>query len=252
VTTLLCGPWLAEFGWEVATWIPAMRAYSTQFQKTIVLCRDGHEYLYNDFCNDFMYDNRIGAPDRWLLNGKKVYPLIKSQKDCTVISAREKHCMDWPRQYRRYGQKMPNGYDIVFHARAETKYGQKKLNWAIEKYIETAEWFKGLKMCCVGTKAHDFPGVEDKRNISLEQLCNVLASAKVMLSPSSGPAHLASLCGCPHVVLTDDKYQKQIRATNRKRYEYLWNPFNTSCTILDKDNWHPSPKKVIKALGEYL
>lgn len=255
MSTLVAGPWLGEMGWQVATWVPAIRAhvYTRHYEAVTVICRTGHEYLYSDFCQtSYVNDDRRGLPDRWLLNGKLVRPKFGVTCFAELVTPTEKVCMTWPRQFRRYGTPSPGGYDIVFHARAETKYKQAKWNWPVENYRKVAEHFGGLRICCIGTTAHHIPGVEDKRNIPLSELCDLLASAKVMLSPSSGPAHLASHCGCPHVVMTSDKYQKQIKATNRARYEKLWNPFSTPCKVLDHHNWQPPVDKVVKALEKFL
>ncbi len=252
MSTLVAGPWLGEFGWEVATWVPAIRAHSERFDKVTVICRPGNEYLYRDFCRSFAHDDRRGRPDRWLLEGALVSPRDFYGDRVKVVKPREKVCMDWPRFYQHYGHRIYGGYDIVFHARAETKYGQKNHNWPVENYVEVRDRFPGLKICCIGTVAYAIPGVDDRRSIGLEATCTLLASAKVLLSPSSGPAHLASLCNCAHVVMTDDKVQKQIGATNRKRYEKLWNPFGTPCKVLDHDNWQPPVEKVVKALEKFL
>jgi hypothetical protein len=245
---------LGEFGWEIATWVPAVRSLANGWEQVVIICCTGHDYLYSGFDSKhvrFVHDDRTGRPDRWLLDGKKVHPLER-YPDCHVVSPTEAICMDSPRRYRRYGKLIEPRYDIVFHVRAETRYHSKKRNWPVEKFAEVRSEFAGLRICCIGTCAKDVPGTDDKRNIPLADLCDLLASAKVLLSPSSGPAHLASYCGCPHVVMTDYKYQKQIRATNRSRYERLWNPFNTPCTVLDEDNWQPSVKTVCRTLEKYL
>lgn len=252
MSTLVAGPWLGEFGWEVATWVPAIRAHAKKFDSVVVYCRGGHEHLYADFCDNFGPDNRQGRPDRWLLEGKKVHRRWAVLPDGIVVEPTEAVCMKWPRLYHRYGHRTNGGYDIVFHARAETKYGQAKHNWPLAKFEEVRGVFSGLRICSIGVGTMVVPGTDNCRGVSLGVLCDLLASAKVLLSPSSGPAHLASLCGCPHVVMTDDKYQKQIRATNRERYKKLWNPFRTPCKVLDKDNWQPSVYTVCKALEKFL
>ena len=57
--TLLAGPWLSEFGWELMTWIPAIRARSRNYDKTVCICKKGHNYLYEDFADIILnYDKK--------------------------------------------------------------------------------------------------------------------------------------------------------------------------------------------------
>ena len=98
-------------------------------------------------------------------------------------------------------------------------------------------------------------GVEDDlRGIPLETLANVLANTKLLVSPSSGLAHFASLCGCPHIVFSDKRRWNLgcKKGTNWTRYKRYWNPFQTECTVLDEHNWKPPVSRVLKAVEKYL
>ena len=96
------------------------------------------------------------------------------------------------------------------------------------------------------------PRTKDLRGADLERLCRVLSHSKVCVGTSSGALHLASLCKCKHVVITGREYQKAIKGTNKQRYQSMWNPFHTKCTVLDKHNWTPPYHKVAKVVAEYL
>lgn len=256
---LLAGPWLGEFGWELCSWIPAIRHYAWNSDNEVaIVCQSGHNYLYEDFIEDIYiinYDKK-GRPDRWLLNEKKVHipKRIKAEhKKHVVVEPCKKVCMSWKRQYFKYGKKDPRlEYDLVIHARACTKYGQRSCNWPKPRYRMLLEKLKLKKVCCIGTDAHYIEGTEDLRRIQLDVLCDILASSKVMLTPSSGPGHLASLCGCPHVIMTYDKYLKIIKGTNKDRYKKIWNPFDTPCKVLENNNWQPPVDKVVKAVGKFI
>ena len=256
--TLVAGPFLAEFGWHVSTFIPAIRCYSRRFDKTVIVCKKEHEYLYEDFANDgfVTHGGKKGLPDRWLLNGKKVKMpnvIIRAYPNAKIVEPTRKVCMDWKREYFKYGEKRDDcAYDLVIHARACTKYGQRSWNYPKPRYGKVLEALKLNKVCCIGTQAHYIEGTDDKRNIPLSGLCDILASSKVLLSPSSGPAHLASSCGCPHVIMTSNVWQKQIKGTNKDRYKRIWNAFNTPCKVLDKHNWQPPVDLVVKAVGKFL
>ena len=254
--TLLAGPWLSEFGWELMTWIPAIRKRSREYDRTICICKTGHNYLYEDFADIILNYDKKGLPDRWLLNGKSVRlpeKFIEMFPKVDVITPRKSVCNEWARVYYGYGEgQLSCKYDLVIHARACKKYDQQRWNWPVYKYEALIKILNVERVCCVGTDAHYVQGARDLRNIELENLCDVLASSKVMLSPSSGPVHLASLCGCSHVVMTDNTYQKSVEGTNRYRYKKIWNPFMTPCKVLDRHNWQPPVNTVAKALEKFL
>ena len=253
-----------EFGWCVATWIPALRHIAPRFERVTVICRPEHEFLY-EFATDFISYSPDGVADRWIFNGKKLR--IKPSFDVPIpvvgevihLSPGRKVCCKWAREYVKYGEVSGAWkYNLVIHARAETKFAHKSnhknRNWPLKNYVKVVEALKPHTVCSIGTTkgAYHVPGTEDLRGISLRRLCDIMAASKVMLSPSSGPAHLASLCGLPHVVMTYDKYEKAIKGTNKDRYKKLWSPFGTPCKILQDHNWQPPVKKVVKALGKFL
>jgi ADP-heptose:LPS heptosyltransferase len=133
-----------------------------------------------------------------------------------------------------------------------TKFHQRNWNWPKPRYRKVLEQLKPKRVCSIGTKAHWIEGTEDKRGIPMQELCDILASSKVLLTPSSGPGHLAHLCGCPHVIMTSNKHQPSIGGTNKDRYLKIWAPFKTPCKVLDGHNWQPPVEKVVKALRGFL
>lgn len=254
-----------EFGWLVARWIPAVRYKAQSYDKTVIICKDGYQDLY-EFADEFVIYNKKGKPDRWLLDKKVVNAPSKVRELYPNITklwlANESHCMDRPLKYYKYGKyddrmERENGYKLIIHARACTKYGQKKLNWSPENYVKLIKKLKlnKLDVASIGSKknAHYIPDTIDCRGIPLGMLTCIMANSKCVVGTSSGPMHLASLCGCPHVVLTGASKLKIIKGqTNRDRYEKLWNPFKTKCTIIDKYGWHPPVEAVYKAVRGFV
>ena len=98
--------------------------------------------------------------------------------------------------------------------------------------------FPDKRIACIGTKGESgwIEGTADLRGLSLEVLFDIMRSADFAFGPSSGPMHLASLCGLPHVVWSIPD--------NKKRYEVNWNPLSTKVLFDSKFNWHPSPEYV--------
>jgi SAM-dependent methyltransferase len=76
---------------------------------------------------------------------------------------------------------------------------------------------------------------------------DMMAASKLVIGPSSGPMHLASLCKTPHLVWTGKQWSSTIKAFNDERYTWKWNPFRTKCKVIVKDNPDLSAKEVIGA-----
>ena len=261
---LIAGPDTMEFGWLIATWAPAVRHISRLFEAITVICRPEHQYLY-EFATNFIPYSPKGTADRWLFNDRrvKIPGGISVPKevigDVVHISPSKEVCTKWKREFRRYGEVRPEDrYDLIIHARAEKKYAHKKnhrnRNWPVKSYVKVLKHLKLGRVCSIGTEkgASHVPGTEDLRGISLSRLCDIMASSRVLLSPSSGPAHLASHCGLPHVVMTYAKVEKAIGTTNKVRYEKLWNPLGTPCKVLDAHSWQPPVKLALKAVEKFL
>jgi ADP-heptose:LPS heptosyltransferase len=168
-------------------------------------------------------------------------------------------CMSSKKVFRMYGEQgaRPGAGALLIHARKVHKRDKWNREWPIHNFVEIASRFSMGSSCdivSIGSKngAERVPGTFDGRDMPLPELCSLMRVAKCVLSPSSGPAHLASLCGCPHVVMTDNEYKKAIKGTNKDRYERLWNPFLTPCKVLDKHNWQPPVDVVWGALCRFL
>jgi hypothetical protein len=260
-TVLVAGPWQGEFGWELFRWQAHIRAMSRDYERTVVVGRPGHKYLYADFVHTYI-------------------EVDSSTVDCCGPQTFDKSPVDfrnllskygvtswthWQRprglrnkpEYLKYGVHKPAcEYDIVMHARAvyttpafdKSRYRETKetRNWPKEKWVELAAKLKeeGLSMCCIGTKdaAYLVPGAADKRGCSMERLANILHSSKLCIGPSSGPIHYASLCGCPHMVWT--------AAKNVQKYRKTWNPFSTPTHMIVDETWNPSVYDVLRAIHE--
>ena len=96
----------------------------------------------------------------------------------------------------------------------------------------------GERVACIGTKKSSghIDGTDDLRDIPMDKLIGVLSNSRCCFGPSSGPMHLASLCGTPHVVWSI--------MYNHIRYTKNWNPHNTPVLFLGEHEWHPEPEYV--------
>lgn len=256
-TTFLAGGVL-ELGWELCTWIPAVRRRSRRYDRTVIVGKPGFQYLYEDFADEYVEHRVSGDKDRWLCNGqlqKMPDRFVRRFRPDKIWTPTRKICYNRQREYFKYGGGEAEKYDIIIHARAMTKYGQSNLNYSPKKYAKLVRHFSGKRIACIGSRKGAFAidGAEDLRGVPMKQLSNVLGVGKVCVGTSSGPMHLASMCGCPHVVLTGPEKLKSLHwRTNKDRYVHLWNPFNAPCNVVQAVGWKPPLKKVIEAVEMFV
>ncbi len=249
-----------EFGWLVAAFIPYLRRISHKYDRIVVVCRRGEEYLC-EFATDFEYMDKTGSSSGWLFKDKPIGMPSKFKRkypDYKIVVPTKKNCTTKKREYKQYGEYEEQlKYDIVLHARAEVKYGRDDRNWPEARYVKLLKKLRvdrELSVVSIGTKAgaHHIKGSLDGRGVCLERLCGIMASSNVCVGCSSGPMHLSMLCGLPVVVWSDIKTQKWIGGRNRDRYTSLWNPHGIKAKVIDKHGWMPSADVVAKAVNKML
>ena len=245
---LLAGPFLGEFGWELFCWQGRLRRLSKQYDETCVFCKKGHEILYKDFAKI----NKIPSSHTLNCDHAEDIDVIPGNFRLTFYSPfwSDKELNDsgfLDQDFCKYNKiKSPTEYDIIFHARSRQDI-KKQNNWSLANWnaVNTRFTSLGLKTACIGLtdRAHEISNCDNLMNIPLFQLVEYLSSAKLIVGTSSGPLHLASLCGCPQVVLTGN--------LNIVRYKNHWNAFNTKVSIVP-GGWLPSVNDVIKYTLELL
>jgi ADP-heptose:LPS heptosyltransferase len=258
--TLLAGPWVGEFGWELFCWQGHVRSLALQYDKTAVACKPGHEALYEDFADKIiLYEPTSHDTNMFMCEGENGN-CLQGKYDCThylgghfnigfPIENPEASSDAFKQQlFKRYGEKNPeNAYDIIIHARATNKGGSDYRNYPIERWNDLISKMDANKIACIGTThaALHIDGTEDLRGKSIKDLTNILASSQVIVGPSSGPMHLATLCGCPQVVWCGNPFS----ITNKRRYEKYWNPFNTPVAYLhSEDNWDADTDSILESI----
>jgi hypothetical protein len=112
----------------------------------------------------------------------------------------------------------------------------------------------GLKVGCIGLTSAtqeltgDFVEFRDR---PLSQSLDLIASTRLVVGPSSGPMHLASLCGTAHLVWTDRaRYARGL--TNRIKYEHTWNPHGAQAIVLDEWGFQPTPEIVAGEIAKFF
>ena len=268
--TLIAGPWVGEFGWELFAWTGYVRALSRNYDRTIIMARPSSEHLYQDFSDQFIgFEPTGGLTDAFFMHGhntlesaKKLIMQnnIKLDKNTTLFLPKrigfpphthfDQHIVLGSQvikpEYKSLGDKEEaQGYDYIFHMRDRDL--RKEDNWSVENWVELRRMLgKDKTFACIGTKQESacLKGSEDLRGIDMQSLVNILKNSKYAFGPSSGPMHLASLCELPHIVWSIPE--------NKTRYEENWNPLGTSVLFMSKHNWHPSPDYVYKTFMEWI
>jgi len=266
--------WVGEFGWELFCWQGYLRKLSRKYDETFVACRHGHEPLYQDFATTVSEDVASEDCDMWQCKGYKHRPFEEifkrsMRKQDRFISTRSPvlrydhtHKLNKDPLFARFkdqefvqlGEKRAGGYDVVIHARRKTNkvnagMSSNYRNWSPQKWEHLTQKFKGLRIAHIGTRKGALQAIgDDLRGVNLKLVSNVLASSKVLISASSGPVHLAALCGCPTVTWFGDPYDE----SNKNRFLKDWNPFETPVTVKYVPDWQPSAKWVSENMKQYL
>ena len=264
---LLAGPWVGEFGWELFGFQAYIRYLSQFYKETHVISRPGHEILYADFSTKFYeFDPKSSDTSLYMCNNMQGSPsdLIKSIKTdehfsgnfgigvrYDGVTVNDLHGLFKKQVFHKYtAQSSADKIDILMHPR--NKIQDTHRNWDMEKWKELIDLLSlKYSIAIIGDKnVPMFDGAIDLRNIPLSMLVSYMCNSKLIVGPSSGPMHLASLCGAPHLVWTS--------GINRLRYEKWWNPFNTECILIASEDmgllsgWDPLVETVVAAIDEYL
>ena len=266
---LIAGPWIGEFGWELFAWQGYVRSLSENFNETTIACRPSSRPLYEDFATDFIdIHPPEGLADSFFIHGvdpglyaRKVFMNHSHllSKGTSVFTPRRigfpphthfseeikfKNFSIKPK-YINFGSESEKKYDYILHIR--NRELRKEDNWSLNNWKKL---FKMLtknkeKIACIGTSKESglIDGADDLRDKSLKEVFDALRNCKTVFGPSSGPMHLASLCGAPHVVWSID--------ANNIRYNTNWNPLNTSVLFLSEHDWHPSPEYIFERFTQW-
>jgi ADP-heptose:LPS heptosyltransferase len=253
--TLFAGPWVGEFGWELMNWQGFVRKLSRRYARTIVCCPEGREALYADFATEIIPHRVRGVAECNVMHA--VQNPEELERVLALVPAGTDHLkplgyQPFSRQeFVRFGTPRPElRVDVLFHPRGRG-FGTDR-NWSEARWNALLGLLrgKGLTLGCLGVRSATLPlegDFRDWRDRPLSETLDVIASAGAVVGPSSGPMHLASLCGAPHVVWTDRRRYARGR-TNRDKYEGWWNPLGTPVTVLDEDAFDPPPEKVAEAV----
>lgn len=245
------------------SWQGYIRKQAPSFDEVIVCTTAGLEPLYADFTKSFITHNvgmirdcakavKIFSPGHWSRFqaeiAQRVSQLCNAKNDVVVLTFKD-YVDPSLQSFICYGDALrakANGdvFDLLIHAR--NKKSQNSYydiyNWPIARWNDVmAEINKlGLRVGAIGTHTSALlpKHAEDLRGIPLVRLMDAMSASTLVAGPSSGPMHLAALCGLPRLVWGTTKWSSSTKMDDTERYTHRWNPFDVPCIVIAD---HPDP-----------
>lgn len=240
--------WVGEFGHELFCFQASMRKLSKDNDVEIT-CFKGNEFLYKDFATKITSIKKPKGyePDSHLDRSGVNY----GNKDYNIPPNTQVRRMDdlnllTNQTWVKFGELTDKSTNIIFHVRDTSKNNCGHWNWSKENWNLLYDKLTnlGYSITCIGTTSMSYclDGCSDYRDKPIEDTVTLLRNAKVIIGESSGPMHLATLCGLPQIVWSGNKRTKS-------RYEKLWNPFNVKVNHLLTFN--PTTDEILKLIETY-
>lgn len=275
--------WLGEAGWFLCFAAPILRHMAEEYDRVVVAADHKLEHLTDDFHDEFVpvttdggvsffegkffddhewHDQKlfleklpIAPPDADIVRPEDLWTryAIAEMSLITKPPGKDKTNTPPPKLWRKYGQKGPKKADVLYALRPSKFYRGQEIhkNYPEEEAERVVRHMMsaGATVAAIGLKDNQYvEGSWDWRGIELPDLCDRIASSRVVVGPSSFPLHLAQQCGRPVVTWFSPNPK-----ASRYRYAHWWNPLNVSHIFLGEDyHVHPTPTDVLIALSYYL
>ena len=230
------------------SWQGYLRKASTAYDIT-VCGRSDHAILYSDFCKGYIPCD-LNILDSDCHSGRCIdpnYQRLEEALDSFNLPRFKSNGLipQLNQTFVRYGGECSKRLrSVVVHARNRQKRAEASYSSECWDALVAMILNMDINVYAIGTEAYVPTGASNYVCVPLETTIDMMSRTSLVIGPSSGPMHLASLCGTPHVVWTDNKYYSAIRATNRERYERIWNPLGTECEVIDDQGWQPDPQYI--------
>ena len=277
-SVLLAGPCISEFGWEIMEWQGHVRALANKFDHVVVCSTNSHYALYQDYNPIFVGHHVKGIRDchtmRKIDNQQEWDRVVRIMQDYERSFKASGYDVVWANSkpphggavgarrpiekqvFVKFGRPSSTGFDVIVHARNRPfKYAYEGHNYPIAQWNQLVHLLKECgytDIAAIGTSEQALvpEGAVDCRDAKLEDVMDMMASARVVIGPSSGPMHLASLCHAPHVVWARSRQQSAINKRNKERYESYWNPLNTPTRVILHNDKEPpvAPTRIAAAV----
>ena len=246
--TAFFGPWVGEFGFEVAWWQGYCRKEAKNYDYVICSTYPGNEGLYEDFADEVQAHKLFGQPMcGWAngLTGEFEFPNVTK----VYMPPNKKFVPHEEQEYIVFGADNPsNKYDILLHV---NEAGRKQYPY----WEDLLKGFAGKKIGCFGKKGKwpdgHLEGTDDLRNIPVSELACYMNGAKVVVGPCSGAMHFASYCKA-NIVVWAVNSTFTWGQTIRQRFESILNPHRAKFIVIDEHGWTPPATEVIQAINTFI
>lgn len=259
---LVAGPWVGELGWELMCWQAWLRKMAKEYDHVVVGGIRSHLGLYDDFCDVYISHDLQGVKDCWRLKASasdlnKIDLELSKFGGTRVRPVGRVAPVD--QEFIRFGDatkvSQEMRYDVLLHARGAV--GQRGYHqWGADDagLVAMELLAKGYSVAGVGARgqAAIIRDVDNLHGAPLVNLADVFAAARLLISPSSGPAMFASLCGLPFLCWTDNGYRSAVGQRDGDRIKTSWNPLNTPCRVIHRRDWRPPVEEIIAQAIEML
>lgn len=240
--TLLVGPWLGEFGWELCQWQGYARKVAKEggYDNVVVSSYPGHEGMYADFMTKY-----IPIPE-WFLK-KKYSSDTLGVRACatfiknTLVNDVVKLCGGCDRQILAHNLNIALSDQLWANWHLDLPVNPKLValvkrdrNFASHRNWRSSNW--GALKIRLESLGYEVAFVPCDWQVSLD----IFSRCTLAVGGSTGGMHLASLCGCPHLVWGEDAYLRL-----DTRYKTAWNPLGTPCAVINSPRWNPSVPSVL-------
>ena len=227
-----------ELGWELINYAPYVNYIYSQkpYQEVHVVTRAGREAIYP--MGTHFYPIDLSSKDSMGNNGPvascntlvqilskrfKVKKIEFPLNGCTYVEPRSfiKYKAN-EENLKKWEHIKPNSVVLCIRGR---RFGSHK-NWNSSNWLSLCNYLLSLNLVPVitGIKESiqfDIPTgcVNLWDQTSIGDLISIMQKSKLVIGQSTGPMHLAALCGIPHVVWGSRRIQE--------RYLDTWNPHKT-------------------------
>ena len=233
-----------EFGWSLMRWQAKVRYMAKDYNDVYVVTTPDRMFVYEDFAKPYTEITKKYHPDMWRFRDCVITYIYPHKTLCQSIG-NDKFIKFGKKvvKFNEFNDKTEGLLCVAVHMRKKLdgrEWGESK--W--QEFVEGLQKETKLPIVPIGSNlwvhnvlVHKYWGCSCQ---------DILASSVLCIGPSSGAMHLASLCGCEHLVWTDRKIWNLgfKKGTNRERYETAWNPLKTPVTVIDDQGWNP-PVSVI-------
>jgi len=242
MATVHYGPWLGEFGFELAWWSPSIRYLAAidhaHGDKVVVSSHPSVEHLY-EFADEFVPLD-VERHVAWCGRLLSPSPAIKADRQVEWLDLFPD---GWrkppPCQHRMLGVSPISDTDVMVAFRPPKGDQGKEYPPDLCERLVASMQSKGLSVGSYGGPDNWHFGGADYRGQPLGRQCSLLAGARCAVGPSSGTMHLAALCGLPYVTWYNP------RPEHSEDVHGLWNHFGVDIAFLRGCN--PEPDTVVDA-----